>query len=319
MTVTLSAIHDYRDVYATKLAFSPSGILWAACNEGECRVWQGSQKRVTLDISAHAIGSLHFSSDERFLYLSPLIYDLSAQAMLDLPPLTTSLSAGLPSSSQEPFAIHASAWHPTGDTLLIFAHWQTPRRLGRSSEYTGPRKRLLALDGQSRVLKQVLWEGSDATEYETLIFGPSFAAAASQIVFVWDSETFTPLAQLTGHETVVRHMSIHPGDSLLATGDWDGQVIVWDTRQWAERIRWQAHAAPIQALAFHPTQPWIATGSTNGQLKLWSLNAELMTTLEPGGEISALAFHPQDQTLLVAVDDGSVLEYQLTTGHPSSA
>lgn len=314
MSASITVVAEYEETYADRLTFSPSGALWAAANSGEGHIWQGRERLVSFDLSGEMTGNIHFSQDEHHLYLSPLIYDLHARQFVDLPPVSRSLSAGLPVPSSEPFNLQAAAWHPAGTMLAVYARWQPSRHIGASSGYSGPRKRLLLLDGPSRELRRVLREGSDESEYETLAFSSAFLAAGGMPTRVWEAREYQSAATVSGHTTTLRALCFNADSSRLATAGWDGQVNVWETTTWRSVSRWTAHDAFAGAVAFHPLQPWLATGGGDGQLKLWRIGPppELLAALKTGGNPQAIAFHPGGTALLAALEDEHVVEYRLT-------
>jgi WD40 repeat protein len=160
----------------------------------------------------------------------------------------------------------------------------------------------------------MLWQNGGAPERACIVFSRRFPASGGQPVRVWDSRTWASLATLSDHSTVVRDLAVDPSDRYLASAGWDGQVALYDTRNWHAIAAWQAHADYARAIAFHPRLPVLASGGGDTTLKLWSVGPEhqLLASADVPGTIEGVAFLPDGNGLIAAVDTGHLHRFKCT-------
>lgn len=315
-SISLKKIAENTTDYGNRLAFSADGKLLAIVNPaGAVYLWRDLTPWHTQSRPGEMLDRTFFDATGDRLLVAPHIFEISTQQWLPLPSLadvfTAELAEGAPSGG---FAAHASAWSPDGKDLVVYAEYRPSRRAGDRSSWSGPTKRLLLLEGQTRQLKSVLWQGKGSEAYRTIALNDRFIAAAAIHLRIWDRPTQQAVADLSEHTLVIRDLQWNKTGTLLASGSADQQVILWDTATWKPLHRWQAHQGEVKALAFHPHQPLLVTGGEDQQLKVWSLDGKLLKTEAMQGMVEGLAFNSQGDRLAIAQGgtQASVTVYAVT-------
>lgn len=189
-----------------------------------------------------------------------------------------------------------------------------------------PKGDLLATAGYDSVIK--LWslpEGRflrDLKAHNGAIFDLAFdpagirlaSAGADETVKLWrvsDGIRLDTLNQPEGEQFTVTFTP--DGHHLLAAGA-DHRIRMWSLLP-TDQPRIQplihsrfAHEEDIQNLAVHPAGTWLISASADRSLKVWSLpTLEQMQALPgPGDLVAAMAFHPREPRLALAVMDGQL-------------
>lgn len=301
--------------YGRYLAFSSDGHLLAVVNPaGALYVWRDLRPWQTQSRPGELLDRSLFSTAGNRILAAPQMFQVETQQWLTLPSVanafTADLTEGEPSGG---FAAYAAAWSRDEQDLVVYGEYRPSRRLGDRSNWSGFTKRLLLLDGKTRQLKRVLWEGRGSEAYRTIALNDRFIAAGAIRLQIWDRQTQQTVANLGEHTLVVRDLQWNATGTLLASGSADQQVIVWDTATWQPLHRWQAHQGDVKAIAFHPHHPLLVTGGDDRQIKVWSLDGTLLKAETVQGMVEGLAFNPQGDRLAVAVggSEASVQVYQL--------
>ena len=301
-SISFKKIAENTTDYGNRLAFSADGNLLAIVNPaGAVYLWRDLKSWHTQSLPGEMLDRTFFAATGDRLLVAPHIFEISTQQWLPLPSLanafTADLSEGTPSGG---FATYAAAWSPDGKDLVVYAEYRPSRRAGDRSSGSGPTKRLLLLEGQTRQLKSVLWQGKGSEAYRTITLNDRFIAAAATHLRIWDRQTQKAVADLSEHTLVIRDLQWNVTGTLLASGSADQQVILWDTATWKPLHHWQAHQGEVKALAFHPHQPLLVTGGEDQQLKVWSLQGKLLKTEAMQGMVEGLAFNSQGDRLAIA-------------------
>ena len=61
------------------------------------------------------------------------------------------------------------------------------------------------------------------------------------------------------------------GDAPVASGSKDGSLCLWDVKTGRRLARWTAHKGSVTALAFHPDGQTLVSGGSDGVVKVWNL------------------------------------------------
>lgn len=94
---------------------------------------------------------------------------------------------------------------------------------------------------------------------------------------IWDCDTQTPLATLTGHRNWVLCCSYSPDGEMIATGSMDNTIRLWDSKHGkpiGDALK--GHLKWITSLSWEPfhlvkpgNTPKLATASKDGTIKIW--------------------------------------------------
>ena len=152
---------------------------------------------------------------------------------------------------------------------------------------------------------------------------------------LWSLPGGESLAELFTHISLVKGVAFNPDGDLLATGSWDRTVAIHDVSPEGD-IELRDVSAPFSAVvepvAFSPDGALIAAGVGDGRVVLLDVVTldEVRAYPVPGPEITALAFSPDGDLLLMAggfpddtaqmwpVDDTSSEPLALLDGHRGS-
>ena len=120
---------------------------------------------------------------------------------------------------------------------------------------------------------------------------------------LWDrnSKQTIPLP----HDGRVNALTFSEENDLLVTGASSGELAVWFTPSGQLSDTVQTAAGQITSVAVAPRGKTVAVGSDQGSLTLWTITAgsnlqRLATLLPAGVPISAVAFHPIDDNLVLS-------------------
>ncbi|KAG2123059.1 WD40-repeat-containing domain protein [Suillus clintonianus] len=111
------------------------------------------------------------------------------------------------------------------------------------------------------------------------------ASGSGGKVKLWNIETKSVIAKLTGHSVTVRALCWSANGKQLASGSWDGMARVWDVESGETVLRIYTGHNWVWAVIYSPDNEKIATGGSNGvhedgSVKIWdSKTGELITTL----------------------------------------
>ncbi|HEV2827104.1 MAG TPA: WD40 repeat domain-containing protein [Pyrinomonadaceae bacterium] len=192
-----------------------------------------------------------------------------------------------------------------------------------------PDGRTLATGGEQEQVR--LWDTATGQLKTTLshknisqlfIVIPSFSSDGKSLLVsglgkniftVWDPETGTLRAVLSGHGGMVLNAVFSPDGRLIATSGHDypvtesleSSVKVWDARTGVLERELTGHKDTIIDLAFSSDGTMLGTASRDQTVKLWDVSkGELLKTLKGSdGRFFRLAFSPDAQML--ATVDGS--------------
>lgn len=129
-------------------------------------------------------------------------------------------------------------------------------------------------------------------------------------IILWDLPRRTPLATLVGHTKLVTAVSFDEAGDLVASAAWDGTIRYWDPSTGAETLKIDSPGGRVADLTFGPR--WLATANEDHTITLWAREPRTL-----GGRIGgvyALQFSRDGQRLVVGSDDGTVKQWETSTG-----
>jgi WD40 repeat protein len=170
---------------------------------------------------------------------------------------------------------------------------------------------------ESEVLRPPVGPGDEGRRYAATLSpdGKTLAVAGHGIrgngfgeIYLIDLGNAEITRVLTGHpNATVFALAFAPNGRTLASSSSDGAVVLWDIPTEAKRVL-RLHQHHVHALAFSPDGQRLATGSHDETALLWSVaNGTALAKLQvSGGEINAVTWTPDDKTITLGAEDGSI-------------
>ncbi|WP_224368338.1 pentapeptide repeat-containing protein [Hyalangium versicolor] len=320
------------------VAFSPDGILLAAGNGFEIRLWDLETGSMLRTLSGHdeLVRSVSFSPDGTMLASG------SGDGTVRLWDMATGTERRV---LQGPGAsVMSVSFSPDGATLASGA-WGGKVRLWDVATGTercvlqGPMARVMSVsfspDGATLASgsedgKVRLWDVAMGTERRVLqgpaarvrsvSFSPDGATLASGAwdgtVRLWDVATGTERRVLQGPAASVMSVSFSPDGATLASGSDDGTVRLWDVATGTERRVLQVHEASVMSVSFSLDGATLASGAGNGTVRLWDVatGTERRVLQGSGASVMSVSFSSHGAMLASGAGDGTVRLWNAATG-----
>jgi WD40 repeat protein/serine/threonine protein kinase len=140
--------------------------------------------------------------------------------------------------------------------------------------------------------------------------GAMVAAANSEAVELLDANTGATKRTLRGHRSYCWSAAFSADDTMLATGDHDGEARIWDVAT-GKSLQTMPHGAIVRWIAFHPSGKTIATAARDGVIRLWNVadGALLAEQQTSASIVHSCEFSPDGELLVSIQSDGSVRLY----------
>ena len=125
--------------------------------------------------------------------------------------------------------------------------------------------------------------------------------------FVWDTQTWTQLHVLTGHEAAIDAVAFAP-DGRVVTGSIDSSGRVWDPATGASIFTLGAqHEQKVLAVAVSPDNNQIATASADETVRLWDAPLGSIPRVLGGhtDTVTGVSYSPDGSLLLTESADGT--------------
>ncbi len=137
----------------------------------------------------------------------------------------------------------------------------------------------------------------------------------SNAIIVWNVESISQTAVLSGHTARVNALAYSPDGALLASGSGvsdttqtvDNSVRLWNPATGEAVAVLEGHAAPVRALAFSADGSVLASVGLDGSIILWDVASRTQSSvLQTAGPATiALAFSPDGSVLASAGGDSN--------------
>ena len=149
----LDHVGDVREASGSWLACAAGAQgRWAIVDWGGGQLWRGDTLERKLPRPPSRLFGAAFSPSGRELLAAPHVYDLEADAWLELPPIDAVISA----TDATPQRLVTAAWDERGVALAVVSRYAPPRDLAGALAH--PAQRVLVLDGRTRTLLGALSE-----------------------------------------------------------------------------------------------------------------------------------------------------------------
>jgi WD40 repeat protein len=289
------------------VAFSPDGKFLAVTYETEVGVWDLAARKVVQRLKGSGPGLCYpvFSRDGKRLAAADAVG--RAVALWDL-------TTGEPCHDfGHGYAVAAVAFSPDGRTIVTGASYTD--NVVRTWD---------ALTGQIKGR----WRGHKGG-IEAIAYAPDGELVASSsedgTVRLWGAATGKEVGCLDARDGAVRAIAFSPDGKTLASGGERKVVHLWDVATRKEVRSFDNPGGRTVCLAFSPDGQTLATrGAAESRVRIWDVAAG--TQRREFGGLSAgsyrllalgrprLSFAPDNRTLAVNCDDGTVHLLDVTTG-----
>ncbi|MBL9171550.1 MAG: serine/threonine protein kinase [Verrucomicrobiales bacterium] len=141
-----------------------------------------------------------------------------------------------------------------------------------------------------------------------------YSGSPTNMLVIWDTATWLPLATLNPHPWVVKALQFSPDSTLLASGGWEPAVKLWDTKGFSQLASLVRHELPCVSLAFSPDGKRLASGSGDERIVVWDVATHAPLNYLKGhlGDVWTLGYSPDQQSLVSGGRDGTVRVWRET-------
>ncbi len=138
------------------------------------------------------------------------------------------------------------------------------------------------------------------------------------IIWLWDTEQWTKLRELSGHSDLVCALAFAPDPqtSLLASGSFDQTVKVWDAETGACLRTLEGHTHLVTGLAWSPDGRVLASASDDMTIRLWDAQTGQYRHILHGHTytVTSMAFLPGGERLLSGSYDRTLRLWDVQSG-----
>jgi hypothetical protein len=173
------------------------------------------------------------------------------------------------------------------------------------------------------------WSQQTETDAPALLIALGGLGAGG--AWIYDTNALSEPPRILDPQTLLSQVVVGPDALLPLFGANDGTIRLWDISQSApvlERVQLQSQDSPVSAVAFSPDGTTLAAAGGRAILQqdelqnqfaiaLWDAATVSLSSIGlrgHNGEVTALAFHPDSQTLYSGSLDGTVRLWNVTDG-----
>ena len=278
------------------LSFSSDGNqLAAAGGDGAVELWDVEMERMTRRPRIHDWRTEAVSIDPKGRFVASTGFDRSIQIW------NSALTAPAKQLVQTERGFTSVAFSPDGSKLAA-ASCDGNLYLWRTEGFQ-------PLPGlhEDACLTFVAWSADNST----IATGGGDPAnmQSPKSVFVRRADGKEPAIALAGHRDWPRCAAFSADGSLLAIGDWSGEVTLWDLATRQRRAVFRGHRGLVTGVAFSPLGNVIASASSDKTVRIWDVNTaqERVVLSEAAKELYDVKFRPDGKALAAAGADDMIL------------
>jgi WD40 repeat protein len=165
---------------------------------------------------------------------------------------------------------------------------------------------------------------------EVIAFSPDsktlVSGSGDGTIQIWDATTGAHRQTLKRHSAPVNMIAFSPDSKLFALDLEDRIIELWDVATGMCQQTLSGDSNQLGAFAFSADGKILASCSDYYTIRIWdvttgvcrqmhtNINLSQLPSSGQGGRAQLVAFSPDDQTLALGADDGSVLLWDITTG-----
>lgn len=189
----------------------------------------------------------------------------------------------------------------TADSAAVF----TCGRDGKARLTVGPKPDGESAPNTATKLRDYLGHSGPVTGLAVTADGKALVTAGEdKTVRVWDVTSAKQLRAFQGHQTKLTAVAVRPDGKQIASGSEDGGIRVWDLHTSDEHREIKDSKESLWAVAVTTDGKRIAAGGADKKVRVYTNEgAKLETVLDAGTPVTALAFLPDNNKLLVAGGD----------------
>lgn len=345
----LATLEGHGDAVGS-VCWSPDGLRIASGSYDESiRIWDVSTGEIDATLAAHtaAVNSVAWSADGVFLVSASVdrtirIWDANTQAPsieVSSDPVWVDGSTISPtsriswSSSDEQFASTDGAdihiWNArTGILQVTLLGGQSPV----GSICWSPNGSEIACGREDGTIQ--IWDTSSRELVSTFIgsgtkdsivcvdWSPNGLKLAScrrgdSSIRIWDLQSSSPPAVLTGHENSVNSISWSPDSKELASGSFDATIRIWDVESAKTRATLQGHEGLVFGVHWSPNGQLLASAGGDKTIRIWNPETGVLQSTKFGhiGTVNSVRWSP-DSKRLASCGERSIRIWDSTSKQP---
>jgi WD40 repeat protein len=315
-SINFSLNKEIKEGYGHSICFHENGDF-VACNSGIAHLFEGEKLKSSTQIYSFWSGEPTISDDGQtcFAGLNKVNLNTGKSEYLDL---KTQFEKGLESGPERGhFEVRYSCWAPDARDVAVFINFRNPRGIGVTSDYSGPRTRLLLLDGKTLKVRHVLRHDAGFSDRQAVTISKDHIAAADNVVRIWERETGKILHKITTDNAYCPSLCFDASGQYLAVGRVGGSIEVYEVKS-GERlfVREKLHSGRPMALAFHPDGNWLMSGGEDQVIFAthWKNADQASIKLPVDDKVEGIAFSPVDKNLMYVsakFQDERILIYEV--------
>ncbi|MDE3089474.1 MAG: PQQ-binding-like beta-propeller repeat protein, partial [Chloroflexota bacterium] len=287
------------------VVFSPDGThIATAGGDNTARIWDAATGKELFTLVGHTqlVQTVRYSPDGKYLATASAdstakIWDAaSGQLLLTLSGHTN--------------AVKDVAFSPDGTRLATASRDQTVRVWDIAA----------ALSTGATTAKQVLIIPDPAAigAINGVTFSPDgkhIATAVTAQAKIWDATTGKELLDLPGQLNFVVQVAFSPDGTRLATASYSGQATVYDATTGNELMVLRG-STWINDVAFSPDGKRLVAATLDKTARVWNIGPtqELLTIVDPTGNINSLNYSPDGSRLVTADQYNVAIVWDAATG-----